>query len=425
MIDTIKMAIHSPYSFDEKGNYFRKYNQQFYNICLENCNQKMNGFILNSRTGIYRTDTIFQMKKTDYESYEQMIINGSLKTPSYSYNIHYRIFDERIEIEFSLPKYFYGTNVFELRSHSNKANPIKIYDSLIIGTKLFFEEIFFNIKMDWGAVELLRWDFCYNQVFNTKKESLSALKYIKLKHQSKGDKLSYETGFVQLTKTSYLKIYHKGEEFIKHDMYKIKHKNVEKLAEISQRILRYEKKCTPKNTAYFWNCNFRNFGRHEMKKDYLKAKKIGRVPTKLRAEFENVQRFTLGNSVIDGCTKLNPLFFTMVYDQFRKEIKNKFSIGKLSVDPLLKEVVQPTENRTMKLRILSLIKTFKSLKRAYESGAIAESTYYRYCAFQKKHEMSTTDIKTEIYQCWDSDRYYRLVFNSSINPSILSKKIFF
>jgi hypothetical protein len=423
MIDTIKLAIHAPYGYDSTGTYTRVYNRMFYDMLLANCNQRVNGFILNSRTGVYQTDTMFQMKKTEYENYELLVLNGSMKTPSYSYNIHYRIFDERVEIEFSLPKYFYGTNIFEMRSHSNRANPIQIYDALMLGTKIFFEEMFFNVRMDWGAIEILRWDYCYNQVFDTKKQSLEALKYIKLKHQSKGDKLSFETGFVELTKSNYLKIYHKGEEFIKHDMYKVDSPNIEKYAEISQRILRYEKKMTPKNVAYFWNCNFRNYGRHEMKKEYLKQKKEGKVDKHLRSEFENVQRFTLGNSLIKDCTMLEPLFFMMLYDKFRKEIKQKFSIGKLAVDPLMKEVVQPTKNRTTKIRILALIKTFKSLKRAKESGAISDATYYRYKNIQEKEGMSETDIKTDIYQCWDSDRYNRLVFNSGINPSILAKKI--
>ncbi|MEY2670898.1 MAG: hypothetical protein RLZZ577_1214, partial [Bacteroidota bacterium] len=249
MIDTIKLAIHAPYGYDSTGTYTRVYNRMFYDMLLANCNQRVNGFILNSRTGVYQTDTMFQMKKTEYENYELLVLNGSMKTPSYSYNIHYRIFDERVEIEFSLPKYFYGTNIFEMRSHSNRANPIQIYDALMLGTKIFFEEMFFNVRMDWGAIEILRWDYCYNQVFDTKKQSLEALKYIKLKHQSKGDKLSFETGFVELTKSNYLKIYHKGEEFIKHDMYKVDSPNIEKYAEISQRILRYEKKMTPKNVA--------------------------------------------------------------------------------------------------------------------------------------------------------------------------------
>lgn len=425
MIDSVKLAIHCPYGYDKERNRIRKHNSMFYDIMLKNCNQKQNGFILNSRTGIYRTDTIYQMKKIEYESYELMVMNGSLKTPSYSYNIHYRIHDERIEIEFSLPKYIYGTNIFELRSHSNRANPVKVYDSLLLSLKLFFEEIFFGVKIEWGAVEIVRWDFCYNQVFQSRKESLQALEYIKLKHQSKGDRLSYETGFVQLTKTNYLKIYHKGEEFIKHDMYKLKSKHLEKYAEMSQRILRYEKKHTPKNVAYFWNCNFRNYLRHDMKKLYLEQKKNGKVSTELRAEFENVQRFTIGNSVIESCTKLDSTFFTMLYDKFRKEIKNKFTIGKMAVDPLMKEVVQPTINKTMKIRILALLKTFKSLKRAYDLKAISYSTYNRYCKYQTANGMSTTNLKTEIFQCWDSDRYYRLCFNAGINPSILSKKTFF
>jgi hypothetical protein len=425
MLDSVKISVHAPYLDDGKGNIKRMFNNQFYDILLANSDQRMNGFILNSRTGLYQTDTIYQMKVTKFDNYEMLVLNGKIKLPSYNYNVYYRIFEERIDIEFSLPKYFYGTNIFELRSHTRKSNPVSVYDSLLLGLKYFFEEVFFNVKVDWGAVEILRWDFCYNQIFQTKAESLQALKYIKMKHQSKGDRLSYETGFVQLTKTNYLKIYHKGEEFLKHDMYKLKSRNVEKYAEISQRILRYEKKHTCKNVAYFWNCNFRNYDRPFMKMEYLEQKKKGRVNKLLRAEFENVQRFTIGNSKILGCTKLDPIFFSMLYDKFRKEIKQKFTIGKMSVDPLLKEVVQPTINRTMKIKILALIKTFKSLKKAYESGAISKATYYRYKSFMEEKNMSETNIKTDIYQCWDSDRYNRLVFNSGINPTMLSKKIMF
>jgi len=189
--------------------------------------------------------------------------------------------------------------------------------------------------------------------------------------------------------------------------------------------LRYEKKHTTKNVAYFWNCNFRNFDRPFMKKEYLEQKKKRKINKHLRAEFENVQRFTIGNSKILGCTKLDETFFMMLYDKFRKEIKQKFTIGAMSVDPLLKEVVQPTVNRTMKIKILALIKTFKSIKKAYESGAISKATYYRYKSFMEEKNLSETNIKTDIYQCWDSDRYNRLVFNSGINPTILSKKIMF
>lgn len=425
MIDTIKLSVHAPILADENGNFKRLFNNQFYNILLSNSDAKKNGFILNSRTGVYTTDTIYQMKVSQFDNYEMLVLNGKINLPSYNYNIYYRIFEERVDIEFSLPKYFYGTNIFEFRSHTNKSNPISVYDSLILGLKYFFEEVFFNVKIDWGAVEILRFDFCYNQVFQSRDESLQALKYIKMKHQSKGDRLSYETGFVQLTKTNYLKIYHKGEEFIKHDMYKLKSPHIERFADMSQRILRYEKKHTIKNVAYFWNCNFRNYGRDFMKEEYLKQKKNGKVNKHLRAEFENVQRFTIGNSKILGCTKLEPLFFMMLYDKFRKEIKQKFTIGKMSVDPLIKEVVQPTQNRTMKIKILSLIKTFKSLKRAHESGAISKATFYRYKSYMEEKEMSETNIKTEIYQCWNSDRYNRLVFNSTINPTLLAKKIMF
>ena len=56
MIDSVKLHIHCPYGYNKQGDKIRIHNSMFYDIMLKNCNQKQNGFILNSRTGIYRTD---------------------------------------------------------------------------------------------------------------------------------------------------------------------------------------------------------------------------------------------------------------------------------------------------------------------------------------------------------------------------------
>lgn len=403
MIDTIKLAI------------YREFNSQIYDFLLYSSNQRINGFIINSRTGVATRSEVFQFKKTEYDEHEIMMINGKIKAPSYNYNIFYRCYEDRVEIEFSLPKYIYGTNTFELRPHYKKLS-FSPYDMLVKAIKVFFQEIFTTCKIDYGGIEIKRWDFCFNQVFKDKQESLEALKYIKLKHQSKGDRLSYETGLVQLTKSNYLKIYHKGAEFVKHDKEKYQGKYLKQIEEISEKILRYEKKITPNNIAYFYNVNVKYQYQKPLVKLYLQAKKKGRISRQMRADFENVQRFTLGNSRIDKCTKLDKDFFNLLYSKFRLDIKRKFNIGKMSVEPLQKEAVKKdSKNKTMKLRILSLIKVFKSLKKAYENGAISKATYYRYKSFMEESNLSETNVKTEIIQDWTNNSYYRSIFNSGIN----------
>ena len=108
MIDSVKISVHAPFLNDGKGNMKRMYNAMFYDILLANSDARKNGFILNSRTGVYTTDTIYQMKVSQFDNYEMLMLNGKINLPSYNYNIYYRIFEERVDIEFSLPKYFYG-----------------------------------------------------------------------------------------------------------------------------------------------------------------------------------------------------------------------------------------------------------------------------------------------------------------------------
>ena len=272
MLDTIKLAIHCPILYDEKGNKIRPYNSMFYDLLLNNTKQNMSGFIMNSITGQYQRskENLFIGQSTLYDKYEHLIVNGKVPVPSFNYNMHYRIFEDRVELEFSLPKFIYGTNVFQLLDHyKRKSFP---YEIMVKAIKKVFEETFFNVKIHWGAVEIRRWDFCFNQVFEKKYLALKCLHYIKLKHQSKADRLNFEYGFVQLTKSNYLKIYFKGEEYEKHDRVKYRGFYEKQIPEIADRILRYEKKCTPKNVSYMFNMNFR-INDHPDKEEYLKQKK--------------------------------------------------------------------------------------------------------------------------------------------------------
>lgn len=420
MIDTIRLSIHSPIKIILNQK-MRIFNKKIYNLFLDNCNQKTSGFITNSKTGLTIRQSIFQLKVNNFEEYEMLILNGSLKCPSYNYEIFFRIFEERIDLEFSLPKFIYGNNCFELYTHSNfiKLSP---YQIMIQAIKKFFIDIFFNVKIDFGAVEILRFDFCFNQVFKSYEQSLIALNYIKLKHSAVCDKLNYKFGFVELTKNNYLKIYHKGTEYFKNT----KSENFsKKIFDFSNRILRFEKKHTIKNIAYFYNCNFKNAGRHFLKKEYLEQKKKNKIDKFLRGEFENVQRFTLANSVLNNCVILDEKFFNLLYKKFLREIVQKFNISNLSVKTLYNEVLNEKKNKAVNIRILSLITTFKSLRRAFDNNAISSSTYYRYKNILSINNLSETNVKTNIFQDFTKNTYLKHLKESSLFPTIISKISFF
>jgi hypothetical protein len=406
MIDTIRISV------------YREFNESAYEFLLLNTNQNMNGYILNSRTKDVLNTNLWSYRAIEYEKHETIFVNGHVHIPTHEYNIHYRCFEDRIDIEFSLPKFIYGTNVIMLYDHLTRSK--SPYELLMMSIKRFFEYVFPVCKIDLGAVEIKRWDFCFNQIFKDEDEALRALKYIKLKVASKHDRLSYETGIVELSKSKYLKIYHKGAEFKKHDFYKMK--NPEMFLKMAESILRYERKITPKNIAYWYNTKYKFQYQPMLVKEYIKQKNSGKKINKfLRMDMEKVQRFTLGNSKILDCTKLESWVFNHIYDMFRTDIKRKYEIGKMSLDTLKNQVINNEKQKVTKVKILAYIKTFKSLKRAYEMGAITKPTYYRYNSLMNELGLSVTNIRTEIKQDWSTLSYYSALARYGIAPSYFAR----
>lgn len=424
MIDTVKLAIHCPILLDQNANKYRPYNRILYDILLENVTQNKSGFVLNSSQGIFtRTqESLFLGKSTIYDNFERLVLDGKVHCASHNYHMHFRVFEERVDIEFSIPKFLYGTNVLQSVQHYKRMHTP--YEMLVKSLKTIFENTFFGVPVHWGAIELVRWDMCFNQVFKSREESIKALKYIKLKHQSKGDRLNYEYGLIQLTKTNYLKIYHKGEEFLKKDKYKYQGLFAEQIEEISQRILRYEKKFTRTNISYTYNTQFKTIN-HSDYEEYKRQKKLGKISNYLRNEFESVQRFTLGNSKIKDCTKLPPSLFNYTHAKFKEEIRKKFTIGKRSVDHLSNVVINAPKDSGVRIKILSFIKTFGSLKRAYEMGAFSRATYARYKNILEQKNLSETKVPVQIEQDWTDNSYHRILFSKGVAISMITKNIDF
>lgn len=413
MIDTIKISID------------RELNKSLYDTLLYNSEQRTSGFMVNSMSGITERQELWRMRATQYENHEMLIINGKMHVPSYNYHIHYRAFEDRIEMEFSLPKFIYGVNVLELRCHlfKNKYDP---HDMLVRSLKKFFDYFFFGHKIEWGGIALMRWDFCYNQVFRTREDALKVLEYIKIKYSKKTDTKNYEFGYIELSKSKYFKIYHKGEEFRKNDAHKIT-KYRDQFEAMADCTLRYEKKCTPKNIAYWYNVSVKHAGQPLIVKEYMKQKTAGKVSREMRADFENVQKFTLGRSKLVGHTKMTSEVFNHLYTMFRDDIRKKYNVGKMSLDKLSHEVLNENDkkNKTMKIRILALIKSFGSLEKAHEKKAISPSTLRRYKLFMAEKNLSTTKIPLNIEQDWKHLNYYSAIAKNCIVVNNLTKDLDF
>ena len=409
MIDTIKLNIYKIGNID------------FYNLCVYNSSNRINGFIINNQTGTATKSELYSFKTIEYDEYTLEVLKGKY-VASWNYHIHYRIFEDRIELEFSLPKFIYGTNVLELKDYHFKSSP---YELLRNGVKFFFKKITPNVNINYSYVVLKRWDFCYNQVFVDKYETDICLKYLKLANDSKHDIKNYNYGIVEISKSKYFKIYHKGKEFEKNDSKKLhEHLCHDRFLELANRTLRYEKKFTPKSWSYHYNIHVKYQHQVQQKKDYYKAKKLGKVTKQQRKDFESLINFTLGNSKVYGATKLMDWYFNHLYELFRKEIKSKYNLGKKSTTTLKKLVVEEHENKRQFVKILSYIKVFGSLKKAQENKAFSKKTYYRYKKLMSENNLSDTKVNININQDWLHENYNRYVYNN-INMNAVTNLITF
>lgn len=215
----------------------------------------------------------YVLKKKEQDDAEVFLrfSNKKIVANSYNYNINFHVNTQRdfVEMNFSLPKLLYGTNVFMATEHFGDSNKsisyydrgsleyyatqvrVKIAESLL----KFLRKIgLFETHIDWYKIEINRIDFCFNQVFKSKYDALTYLKYQKqtrklYSRESSDAYRNYETSLFYKTKKYSFKVYHKGAEFLKHDSKELKKLNYEKgreifkiplIQELADKTLRYE-----------------------------------------------------------------------------------------------------------------------------------------------------------------------------------------
>lgn len=214
MIDTIIIRIHNlskyPVIYEQYNSYSKKKNG-------------MVATYVNEDTGELIENT-YSLKYFYHDSskFIPLVNRSSVSLASSHYSISYSVETTKdyIEFNFSIPKYKYGTNVFQFINWYDQSSQI-IFAEL----KVFIDDFLMQMLAQQplpNDVEVNRIDLCYNQMFNCKADALLYLEEQKklLHHYSRSSKnryRSYETSFMYTTDNYSFKIYHKGTEFAKND----------------------------------------------------------------------------------------------------------------------------------------------------------------------------------------------------------------
>jgi hypothetical protein len=284
MIDTVVLRIHR---IREKYAHLVKYLQQ---INTNKYVKKFNHKDLqdNSTTSILYGDTGNVLHLTH---------RSSIDISSSHYSISFLISEEKdfIELNFSLPKYLYTTNLMQFIDHYDLSNR-HVFDKFINVITEFFNQ-YFPISPEFDDIEVNRIDICYNQFFLSKNDALKYLneqKQLSVRnakseetgHESYGTQNGVTTVFYKNERYSF-KIYHKGTEFKKNDYLKLiknnpKGFNLCELRDTADKILRYEMTCRKGLLNYLFKQRLKDDENTLFNHNY---QKILATKTKRRNEF--------------------------------------------------------------------------------------------------------------------------------------------
>jgi hypothetical protein len=206
-------------------------------------------FSVDSKSEVRVNKTFLNRDMLFFSATNKVIERSSVLTkhlPSSNYKIRYNIdyANDNFSVEFSFPKYFFGSNVLQTTFNPNDKdfdpfnkdkNTLEyqyslIYERFRAYTKAFFRNEFPGLTIDYDKIDLKRLDICYNLVFPDMQKAmlyLDAQKNIKKKRQQDGTTAvtNYETSIFIRNADYSFKIYHKGTEYGKHDRREHEKKN--------------------------------------------------------------------------------------------------------------------------------------------------------------------------------------------------------
>jgi len=282
MIDTIHLRIHGLQKYEGLVDYLVSTAKSGSDQGLANPN---NMTFLKMRYISYMNNSV---EKT------RIMYQREMKLPSSNYEFRISISADKdaIDLNFSIPKFVYGTNVLLFTNHIHKGGVDQVMsddwqyirDQAWKNLSAFIDGLWSKIfpvqyqNIDKKNVELVRLDLCWNQVFDTKQDALLYLQYQKMiKKTGARDAASamtnYQTSIFYTTEYYSAKIYHKGTEYQKTNMsrhlaynrklgiekYKVHTKEgIQGILDISERTLRYEVTFRKAYLQYyFWRYYYR------------------------------------------------------------------------------------------------------------------------------------------------------------------------
>lgn len=261
--------------------------------------------------GLQNIQEWFVNVRTGYFKVHSPNIKINLPSHNEDINIQHNTHDDTVSIEFSIPKFFYHTNIIEIipplgskyydpgdYSMTSKMNVRYAYNFI---RKSIHYIIYLLTKIeiiDDRDIEVARIDICYNQIFKNIDNAMFYLEAIKKVRIPRNPNFTqYDTGVGIKSNLQYFKIYHKGCEFQKNSVGKIVNKlqqtnrkndpiyllteNLEKIESLGDRILRYELQSRNDFMSYVFN---RKMLKHP---DYMYPAKLRIVKKKLDSLFND------------------------------------------------------------------------------------------------------------------------------------------
>ena len=440
MIDTIHLSIDA-----------RKYRSAYWQIVKNWETKKMLG---NTKGFLDHNHVMVRGKEFD-------LIRGSIKLPSSHYNISFAYYKQRetIEINVSIPKYLYGTNLHQFiispqdqnwsaGAYNIEFQKKELWSKFYNWLKQFNREIMYE-KISIDDYRIKRIDFCYNLIFKNVVELehyYERLKMIKMKYLRENSEkhYSYMSSLFYVGKGWSFKIYKKGVEFRKNDLLKLEKFNdihsksnvnkfkIDKLTNIADRILRYEmtmqnvymsrvyrnelfRKNDPtwqtyKNKYYQGTEGDKRKISFEAKKIYLQA-----LHKAVNFYMEVPDYVKKSNNVYDENlytdAKFSGIFFDLLLEKFWKKV-NEYKLDSISaVEDKIVSMVK--KDKLMFERIKKKTKELP-LDELRERGFISLATFYRYKQFMKRFGINGTFVNYQFYIDWSYNTYFQYFINNGL-----------
>jgi hypothetical protein len=217
MIDTIVLRIHNISQYPGIVDKLMDLNEGQSTFDISNAHEKRK---------------FVQLKQVEYGDTGKLFTfyrNKVLTSSHYYLGYYVNLGKDYIELNFSIPKYLYGTNIMQFVPHSweegfreefdwDMKSIKQTFDRLMFFITDFLEEWSIGLEIADNDIEINRIDICYNQVFDTKDH---ALKYLDLQkrirkrfvRKKSNESKSFETSIFLKTEKYSAKIYHKGSEY--------------------------------------------------------------------------------------------------------------------------------------------------------------------------------------------------------------------